>query len=44
MRSKSETAAGERPRGRILWFILIYCASAAAFAAFTYALRAIIPH
>jgi hypothetical protein len=44
MRSKPEPApAGQRSR-RLIWFVLIYCASAAAFAALTYGLRAIIPH
>jgi hypothetical protein len=29
---------------RLLWFVLIYAASLAAFTAFVYGLRAIVPH
>lgn len=32
-----------RLRSRLGWFILLYCGSAVAFAAFTYGFRALIP-
>jgi hypothetical protein len=38
---------GSRPNGRggrLLWFVALYIGSAATFAAFTYGLRALIPH
>jgi hypothetical protein len=44
----TRTKPGSAPAGgrgrRIFWFVLIYCASAAGFAALTYGLRAVIPH
>ncbi|WP_445500916.1 hypothetical protein [Microvirga sp. G4-2] len=36
--------ASERRSKRLLWFVLIYLASLAAFAALVYGLRFIIPH
>jgi hypothetical protein len=41
------TEPGRKPDGRgrrLLWFAALYALSAAAFAALTYALRALVPH
>ncbi len=42
MASKPEQPSG-RLRDRLLWFVAIYCGSAAAFAALIYGLKAIVP-
>jgi hypothetical protein len=42
MAPKPERPAG-RLRDRLVWFVLIYCGSAAAFAAVVYGLRALVP-
>ncbi|HZH09127.1 MAG TPA: hypothetical protein VEZ24_02020 [Microvirga sp.] len=43
MRAETHHAPGRRGR-RLLWFVLIYLASLAAFAALVYGLKSIIPH
>lgn len=43
MQTKTHRAPGKRAH-RLLWFVLIYLASLAAFAALVYGLRSIIPH
>jgi hypothetical protein len=43
MQAEPHRASGRRSK-RLFWFVLIYLASLAAFAALVYGLRFIIPH